>query len=71
MIKYENDCVGCGLPCLGESCEYSNVAHYYCDRCGDEAEQLRYYKGEEICFFCWKEDIEDELREEYEKLVEV
>lgn len=68
MINIENDCVGCELPCLGDACPYSNVPHYYCDKCGDEAEELRNYYGDELCFYCWREEVEDELKAEYEKL---
>lgn len=68
MVKYENDCVGCELPCLGDACPYSNVPHYYCDKCGDDVEELRDYYGEELCYACWREEAEDELRELYHKL---
>lgn len=33
MIKIENHCVDCGLPCLGRSCPYLNVQVTYCDEC--------------------------------------
>ena len=36
MKRIENECVNCGLPCLGNSCPYKNVVHFYCDRCGEE-----------------------------------
>lgn len=36
MITYTNECVDCGLPCLGSSCPLTFVSHYYCDICGDE-----------------------------------
>lgn len=51
MIKYENDCVDCGLPSLGDSCKYKNVPHYYCDSCGDE-ETLYYWEDGEYCEEC-------------------
>lgn len=51
MKKIENECVNCGLPCLGKSCPYREVPHYYCDRCGEE-ETLYYYHGEELCEYC-------------------
>ena len=35
----ENQCVQCGLPCLGSLCPYQNISVYYCDLCkSDEAE---------------------------------
>ena len=38
MIRIENDCVGCPkeMGCLGSSCPYRDVPHYYCDECGEE-----------------------------------
>ena len=51
MIKLENECVGCGLPCLGDSCPYRNVPHYYCDECGDETD-IYEYEDEELCLSC-------------------
>lgn len=51
MIKYENDCVDCGFPCLGDSCKHKNVPHYYCDSCGDE-ETLYYWEGGQYCEEC-------------------
>lgn len=53
MITYENDCVGCGLPCLGNSCPHRNVAHYYCDECGDETE-IYHFEEEQLCIECIK-----------------
>lgn len=51
MIQYENECVDCGLPCLGDSCPYRNVPHYYCDDCGDE-EELYWHEDEQLCAAC-------------------
>ena len=51
MKRIENECVDCGLPCLGNSCPYKNVVRFYCDRCGEE-EKLYHYYGEEICQDC-------------------
>lgn len=54
MMRIEDDCVHCGLPCLGNDCEYANVEHYYCDNCGDDVggEDLYSYDGEELCWEC-------------------
>ena len=30
-----NECVDCGLPCLGDSCPKRNVSALVCDDCGD------------------------------------
>lgn len=51
MKRVENDCVGCELHCLGDSCPYRNVTHYYCDDCGEEL-QLYEFDGEEPCIDC-------------------
>lgn len=51
MKKTENDCVDCGLPCIGYYCPYRNVTHFYCDDCGEE-EQLYEFDGEELCIDC-------------------
>lgn len=50
MRQVENDCVDCGLPCIGTSCRYYAV-HFYCDDCGDE-DTLYEFDGEELCIRC-------------------
>ena len=59
MIKYEDECVGCPpeMGCLGNSCRYKNVKHLYCDRCGDDVEELYDYDGEELCEDCLLDSI--------------
>ena len=52
MIKYENDCVACGLPCLGEFCPNRHAPHMYCDRCGEEVGSYFIIDGEMICDDC-------------------
>lgn len=56
--KYENQCVDCGLPCLGNSCRYRNVPVDYCDECGSEYAEYR-IDGEDLCEDCVKEQIRD------------
>lgn len=51
MIVYRNECVDCGLPCLGLSCPYSHVERTYCDQCGDQAETTELY-GMDLCDDC-------------------
>lgn len=58
MVKYENHCVGCtsmGLHCMGSSCPNSNVPVHYCDKCGDELEEIYDVDDEELCEHCLKE----------------
>ena len=53
MIRYENDCVDCGQPCLGIACPHHKVPHYYCDECGEETDLYYFgFDGEELCLDC-------------------
>ena len=57
MIKYENECCGCATesyPCLGSACPNRNVKHLYCDKCGEDVEELYKVDGEELCEDCLK-----------------
>lgn len=51
MIKIVDDCVDCGLPCIGSACPYKNMLEYYCDNCG-VSDTLYYFDGEELCLEC-------------------
>lgn len=54
MIKYESDCVDCGLPCIGVACRYYSSPHYYCDKCGEETDELYAdFNGMEVCSECF------------------
>lgn len=57
LIKYENDCVDCGLPCMGKSCPMKDVPHFYCDECKDE-KNLFHFEGEELCIECIENKLE-------------
>ena len=53
MVKYENECVDCtnlGLPCI--DCGRKNVKHLYCDKCGDDVEELYLYDSDGLCEEC-------------------
>ena len=55
MIKYEDECCGCATesyPCLGSACSNRNVPHFYCDKCGEDVEELYKVDGEELCKEC-------------------
>ena len=58
MIKKENECVDCGLPCLGSSCPNRNVIRIYCDKCGDEG-KIYHYDGEHLCIGCIEETLKE------------
>lgn len=53
MIVVENECVGCPkeIGCIGSTCPYNSVTHYYCDECGCEATLYDTEWGE-ICSEC-------------------
>ena len=50
MIKYENECVGCPQGCV--HCGRDKTQHLYCDRCGEDSEELYVFDGEELCEEC-------------------
>jgi hypothetical protein len=64
MRKTLDECVCCGLPCLGSSCPYAHVTRYYCDECGREAD-IYEFDDKELCKECIKELLTEE---EYEEL---
>lgn len=58
MREITNECVGCGLPCLGDSCSNAKVIRYYCDECKSEFEADELYVNddeEELCENCLKD----------------
>ena len=57
MLKIENHCVDCLLPCMGRSCPNLKVEVHYCDNCGDAlpADEIYDVDGEELCEYCLKE----------------
>lgn len=52
MIKIINECVDCGLPCIGNACMYQNQICLECDCCGEEVEELYEYSSEQYCSDC-------------------
>lgn len=55
MVKFENECMDCdapGYPCIGKSCPNRNVAHFYCDSCKYEVEELHVFDDKEMCVEC-------------------
>lgn len=60
MVKFEDECVGCPteMGCVGNSCPYRNVPHLYCDKCGEEADELYDLDGEQLCADCVLESLD-------------
>lgn len=58
MIRYESQCVQCGLPCRYESCRYYNVRILECNNCHQEFDKLYRLDGEELCDSCVLERLE-------------
>lgn len=52
MIRKVNNCVDCGLPCIGTSCRYKNELEIICDRCGDECYEAYDVNDETLCESC-------------------
>lgn len=52
MVRIENDCVGCDIPCI--DCGRRRTPHYYCDKCDNET-HIYAFDGEELCIECIEE----------------
>lgn len=63
MVKIENHCCGCavpGYPCLGSRCPNRRVEVHYCDRCGEELDEVFVDDdGRELCDCCADELYDD------------
>lgn len=61
MTRTEDECVNCGLPCLGNRCPNRNVTRFYCDECGAEADPDELYidENDELCKECLIERVID------------
>jgi hypothetical protein len=58
MLRVENHCCNCavpGYPCRGNLCPLTHVEVHYCDKCGDELDDIYDVEGEEFCEYCLKE----------------
>lgn len=53
-IKIEDDCVECGLPCIGSACRLRHVKHFYCDVCGEEFDPYELHEVDDkmLCNDC-------------------
>ena len=58
MVKIQNQCCDCavpGYPCQGASCPLTRVEVHFCDKCGDELDEIYDVDDEELCEHCLKE----------------
>ena len=60
MVQTENECVNCGLPCIGDRCRYHSVTRFYCDNCHEEydTDELYMYNDEMLCKECLVENFQ-------------
>jgi hypothetical protein len=61
MIKIENHCVGCDIPC--NNCGLRHVPVCYCDKCGSEQDELYEYDDGQWCSDC----IDDDIKQYYDE----
>lgn len=57
MLRIEDQCIGCaspGNPCLGARCPRRNTKVYYCNKCGEELDDIYEVDGEDLCEECLK-----------------
>jgi len=59
MRQYEDECVSCGLPCLGNNCPNRKVLRIYCDKCKDYADYS--FDDEDLCADCLEKELNNEL----------
>jgi hypothetical protein len=56
MVRIEDRCCSCavpGYPCRGSLCPNRNVEVHYCDRCGEELDEIdEDENGFELCELC-------------------
>ena len=64
MVRTENECCGCELPCIYESCPFWAVSRFYCDECDSEEDTLYWWDGQQLCLGCVEARLE---RVEYDE----
>jgi hypothetical protein len=58
MKRIENRCCDCatpGYPCRGSACPLTHLEVHYCDKCGDELDEIYDVDGVELCEYHLKE----------------
>lgn len=71
MVKYENRCVDCGLPCIEEACQYMKMPVYYCNHCGREVElyELISFADADLCKECILKYVDEEDDDSLEEFI--
>lgn len=59
MLAHKEECVDCGLTCIGNICRYKNVLVYYCDRCPTNKRASYMIDGEHLCEDCAKKHMQE------------
>lgn len=57
MKRIENRCIDCAtdrFPCRGRLCPFRNAEVHYCEKCGEELQEVFDVDGEELCEECLK-----------------
>lgn len=62
MLKIENHCVSCGLPCIGDDCPNRNIRVRYCDECGEEGAEY-VLNDTDLCRECMERYLKDRFNE--------
>lgn len=58
MIRIEDHCVHCDLPCMGKRCVYSKALFYICDTCEAYA-KYEEQDGAMYCEDCFRQELSD------------
>lgn len=66
MVFFEDGCVDCGLPCLGDLCPHNKELHLICDCCKAESERLFACDDQQLCADCLTEATPLIEQDEYE-----
>ena len=63
MLVHREECVDCGLSCIGDICRYKNVLVYYCDKCPTYKRADYMIDNDHFCEDCAKKYIQELFEE--------
>ena len=58
LVVVESDCASCDLPCIYDACKFYKSIKLYCDKCGEESDDLWYFGTQELCKDCILNELE-------------